>query len=164
MTNELVPKKDSKLPILKGGINKFRPRKERFGLVVKKISLPEGDSFDEKIAWLCSSLGFFNEKDKNKVACQIFKEVFLASTVGQVLTSTVIAERVGMSRGTTISHLNKLHNSGLIDKGGKYYFTRHKTMEGIIEELEDDLIHIFSRMKKIGKEIDKETSKVINLN
>ena len=83
--------------------------------------------------------------------------------MGQVLTSTTIAQRVGMSRGSAINHLNNLLNAGLIEKGGKYYFTRQKTMTGIIDEIEDDLLHIFSRMRRVSKAIDKETDTVIRM-
>ena len=68
-----------------------------------------------------------------------------------------------MSRGSVINHLNNLLNAGLIEKGGKYYFTRHKTMEGIITEIEDDIVHIFSRMKRIAKEVDSEMDDVIRM-
>jgi hypothetical protein len=34
-------------------------------------------------------------------------------------------------------------------------------MQGIIEEIEDDLLHIFNRMKKVSEEIDKETNQTI---
>lgn len=163
MKNELILKQNDKLPILKGGLSGFKPRKSQQDITIKKLALPENDSFDESFAWISASLGFFESIDKNRVACMIFKEIFIATTMGQVLTSTAIAERIGMSRGATIHQLNNLKKAGLIEKGGKYYFTRHKTMVGILEELEDDLLHIFTRMKKIGKELDKETSKVINL-
>ena len=83
--------------------------------------------------------------------------------IGQVLTSTTIAERIGMSRGSVINHLNNLKKAGLIEKGGKYYFARHKTMAGIITEVEDDMLHIFLRMKRVAKEIDNETDDVIRM-
>lgn len=161
MNNELVVQKKFSPPIKKGAINNFFPKKDNFQLTIRKVALPESENFNEQIAWICASLGFFENIDKNKNAASIFREIFLSSAQGQVLTSTSIAQRVGMSRGSVINHLNNLRNAGLIEKGGKYYFTRHRTMKGIIEEIEDDLIHIFSRMKKVGEKIDKETSQVI---
>jgi predicted transcriptional regulator len=164
MTQALtIRKKKDSLPVLKNSIKHISPRRGKFKLTVRKVALPQNESFDEQIAWVCSSLGFFENIDKSKNAAQIFKEIFLAGSLGQVLTSTTISERVGMSRGSTINHLNNLLNAGLIEKGGKYYFARHKTMKGTIDEIEDDITHIFSRMKRIAKEIDSETDQVIRM-
>lgn len=162
MSNELIVSKD-KFPSKKGGLNQLNPRKGKYKLCIRKVDFCEENSFDSKFAWICTSLGFFEEIDKDKIGAAIFKELFLAGTIGQVLTSTVIAQRIGMSRGTTINHLNRLKNSGLIEKGGKYYFVRGKNMKAIIEEIEDDVIHIFSRMKRVAKEIDNETDRVIRM-
>ena len=161
----LIPAKQAKneLPILKGSMSHFIPKKSGYELKINKVALSQEDSFDEKFAWICSSLGFFEDIDKNKNAAAIFKLLFLAGTKGQVLTSTTIAQNIGMSRGAVINQLNNLYNAGLIDKGGKYYFMRQRTMIGIIEEIEDDVLHIFSRMKKVAKEIDSKTNQIIQV-
>jgi predicted transcriptional regulator len=164
--NNLIPTTvpiEKNLPVFKKSMKNFYPTKTKNQITLRKVSLPQSDNFDEKIVWLCSSLGFFEDIDKDKIAAAIFKELFLATIKGQVLTSTTIAQRIGMSRGAAINHLNKLHNSGLITKGGKYYFMRQRTMVGIIEEIEDDISHLFSRMKRIAKEIDAKTNQVINI-
>ena len=162
MANELIPAKKG-LPVFRGSMKRFSPKKSNQGVKVRKVALPQEDDFDEKMAWLCSSLGFFEDIDREKNAAAIFKLLFLAGTKGQVLTSTAIAEIIGMSRGAAINHLNNLYNAGLIDKGGKYYFMRQRTMEGIIEEIEDDVSHLFSRMKKVAKEVDSKTDQVIRV-
>ncbi len=162
MSNELILNEKSKLPVVKGTPVKNLFKKSNT-ITISKIAMPESNNFDDKLAWLCASTGFFENIDKNKNAARIFKEIFLAGTIGQIVTSTTISERIGMSRGSTINHLNRLVKSGLIEKAGKYYFTRQKTMLGIIEEIEDDVLHSFLRMKKIAKEIDSKTSQVINM-
>ncbi|MDD4250803.1 MAG: ArsR family transcriptional regulator [Candidatus ainarchaeum sp.] len=162
MANDLIKQKtNNSLSTIKTPSKKIQFRTSKFKINIRKITLEESSDFDEKFAWVCASLGFFEKIDKQKNAAKIFKEIFLASSIGQVLTSTTISQKVKMSRGSTINHLNNLVNSGLIEKGGKYYFTRQKTMKGIINEIENDATHIFSRMKKIAEEIDKETNKVI---
>jgi len=155
--------KEQQLPTIKRNIRYANLRQSSSELTIKTVSLPENGNFDEKLAWICASLGFFEKIDKEKNAAIIFKEIYLAGMQGQVLTSTIIAERIGMSRGSVINHLNNLKKAGLIEKGGKYYFTRHKTMEGIITEIEDDITHNFSRMKKIAKEIDSEIDDTIRI-
>ena len=158
-----IENKSSNLPALKRAIQSANPRRNNSKITIRGVNLPEKEDFDEKIAWICSALGFFEKIDKGKSAATIFKEIYLAGVLGQVLTSTVIAERIGMSRGSVINHLNNLVNAGLIEKGGKYYFTRHKTMEGIITEIEDDMLHVFSRMKRVAKEIDSGIDTVIRM-
>ncbi len=159
--NELVVQNNITPPITKNNINFITPKKGNYAITIRKVSTPQNSEFNEQFAFICATLGFFEDIDKNKVGARIFREIFLASSQGQVLTSTTIANRIGMSRGSTISHLNSLKNSGLIEKGGKYYFTRHRTMTGILDEIEDDIISIFNRVKKVAKEIDKEINQVI---
>lgn len=151
------------LPTVKQELQFARPRKSNSEITIKNIALPQKDSCDEKLAWICASLGFFENIDKGKTAAIIFKELYLAGMRGQVVTSTTLAEKIGMSRGSVINHLKNLQKAGLVEKGGKYYFTRHKTMQGILAEVEDDLMHIFLRMKRIGKEVDKEVDTVIRM-
>ena len=150
-------------PILKSSLKGETPHRGKFRLTIRKVDLPQSNDFDNKIARVCSSLGFFEMIDKNKNAAAIFKEIFLATSMGQVLTSTTIAQRIGMSRGSTINHLNNLVRSGLIEKNGKYYYARSKTMIGTINEIEDDLLHIFSRIKKVGENVDLETGSIIRM-
>lgn len=102
MTNDLIITKNNELPIKKGGINYLNYQKGNFEITIRKISPQNNNNFDEQIAWICASLGFFENIDKNKNAALIFKEIFLSSSQGQVLTSTSIAQRVGMSRGSEI--------------------------------------------------------------
>lgn len=161
-SNENIEESQS-LPILKSSLKLENPKRSKFKLTIRKVDFSQQTDFDSKIAWICSSLGFFEMIDKNKNAAAIFKEIFLATSMGQVLTSTTIAQRIGMSRGSTINHLNNLVKSGLIEKNGRYYYARNKTMAGTINEIEDDLIHIFSRIKKVAETIDFETGNIIRM-
>lgn len=151
------------LPILKSSIKHIFTHRGDFKLTVRKVDSPTKDDFENNIAWICSSLGYFEPIDKEKNAARIWKEILLSSAQGQVLTSTSIAERIGMSRGSVINHLNNLKRGGLIQKGGRYYFVRSSSIKKILEELEDEVIHIFSRLKNAGEKIDKEliTKKII---
>ena len=155
--------KDTNLPTVKRDLQFVRPRKSNSEITIRNIALPQEDKCDEKLAWICSSLGFFEKIDKGKTAAIIFKEIYLAGMHGQVVTSKTLSEKIGMSRGSVINHLKNLQKAGLVEKGGKYYFTRHKTMQGILAEVEDDVLHIFSRLKKIGKEVDNEVDTIIRM-
>jgi predicted transcriptional regulator len=151
------------LPIIKSSIKHLSPRRGQFKITVRKVDSPIQDDFENNLVWICSSLGFFEEIDKEKNAARIWKEILLSSAQGQVLTSTSIAERIGMSRGSVINHLNNLTRAGLIQKGGRYYYARSASVKKIMEELEDEVSHIFSRLKNAGEKIDKELESKIQL-
>ena len=83
-----------------------------------------------------------------------FQALFMSAAFS--LSSTAIAERVGMSRGSVINHLNNLMRSGLIIRQGRYYSARSRSVYRTIEEIEEDIERIFLRMKRTAQEIDEE--------
>jgi len=169
MSRRYLPKNSEKeplnsdLPIIKSSIKHISTHRGDFKLTVRKVDSPIKDDFENNLAWICSSLGYFETIDKEKNAARIWKEILLSSAQGQVLTSTSIAERIGMSRGSVINHLNNLKKGGLIQKGGRYYFVRSSSVKKILEELEDEVTHIFSRLKNAGEKIDNELESKIQL-
>ncbi|MFH1587806.1 MAG: hypothetical protein ABIA76_00515 [Candidatus Diapherotrites archaeon] len=132
------------------------PRRASFRVVIKRVSRPMADNFDREFEWFCSSLGFLEPIDKDKVAANVFKEVLVATERGEALTSTAISHRVQMSRGSVINHLNNLLRAGLIERHGRYYTARGKSVQATVQELEEDIEQIFGRMKKVAKSIDEE--------
>jgi len=129
-------------------------RKPTFRIVVKRIAKPIQS--EDEFEWLCQSLGFLEPIDKDKTAFSVLKEIVSSTEKGEALTSTAISERVGMSRGAVINHLNNLLRSGLIVRHGRFYVSRSRSMQSTIEEIEEDIEHIFLKMKKAAKEIDKK--------
>jgi predicted transcriptional regulator len=144
------------LPIMKGSVKHVPTKRSRFKVVVRKVERPFKDDFDHQLSWICSSLGFFEPIDKDKNAAAVFKEIVLATENGEALSSTALAERIGMSRGAVINHLNNLLRSGLIEKNGRFYSARSRSMKRTIEEIEEDVDRIFSQLKKAAEEIDEQ--------
>ena len=125
-------------------------------LRVKAIEKPFSGDPLENLDWICKSLGFMEQIDKNKVAVAIFRELLRAGAEGRPLTSAQLVTSVKMSRGSVVNHLNKLQRSGLIVKKGRYYAARSKSLYRIIEEIEADSKRIFENMKKTATGIDAE--------
>jgi biotin operon repressor len=147
----------SALPIMRGSVKHIMPTKRyRFKIVVRKVERPFNADFEHQLAWICSSLGFFEPIDKEKNAAAVFKEIVLATEKGEALCSTAIAERVGMSRGAVLNHLNNLQRSGLIEKNRKYYSARSRSMKRTIEEIEEDVTRVFSQLKRTAEELDNQ--------
>jgi|GEM_PF-302633 len=144
------------LPIMKGSVKHVPTKRSRFKVVVRKVERPFRDDFEHQLAWICSSLGFFEPIDKEKNAAAVFKELVLATEKGTALSSTTLAQRIGMSRGAVINHLNNLLRSGLVEKSGRFYSARSRSMKRTIEEIEEDVDRIFSQLKRAAEEIDSQ--------
>jgi len=144
------------LPIMKGSVKHVSTKRSKFKVVVRKVERPFKEDFEHQLTWICSSLGFFEPIDKDKNAAAVFKEIVLSTEKGEALSSTALAERIGMSRGAVINHLNNLLRSGLIEKNGKFYSSRSRSMKRTIEEIEEDIERIFSQLKKAAEEIDSQ--------
>ena len=144
------------LPIMRGSVKHVPTKRSKFKVVVRRVERPFNEDFEHQLAWICSSLGFFEPIDKEKNAAAVFKELVLATENGSALTSTAIAERIGMSRGAVINHLNNLLHSGLVEKNGHFYSARSRSMKRTIEEIEEDVERIFVQLKKAADSLDKQ--------
>ena len=131
-------------------------RRESFKIVVRRVEKPFSDNLGGELEWICRSFGFFEPIDKSKTASSVFRELVMAAEKEKPLSSSQIAIRVNMSRGSVINHLNNLMRSGLVVRSGRIYLPRSRSMFRTIEEIEEDLERIFARMKKTAREIDEE--------
>ncbi|AJF60399.1 MAG: hypothetical protein QT03_C0001G0913 [archaeon GW2011_AR10] len=127
-----------------------------FKIVIKRVEKPFSGNPVNELNWICQSLGFFEPIDREKTASSIFKEIVKATESNESISSTELAERIGMSRGSTINHLNNLIRSGLIVRHGRLYVSRSRSIYRTIEEIEEDVERVFAKMKKTAKEIDRE--------
>jgi predicted transcriptional regulator len=131
-------------------------RRASFKIVVRRVEKPFSHGVDKELDWLCNCLGFFEPIDREKTAASVFKEIIKGAERSKPLTSTALAKRVEMSRGSVINHLNNMLRSGLVVREGRFYMPRSRSMFRTIEEIEEDIERIFQRMKKTAKEIDEE--------
>lgn len=127
-----------------------------FQIVVRRVEKPFSARPADELDWICHSLGFFEPIDKDKTASAIFREIVRSTEKGEALTSTALAGRVGMSRGSVINHLNNLIRAGLVVRNGRFYSSRSRSMFRTIEEIEEDIDRIFEKMKRTAREIDRE--------
>lgn len=135
----------------------MQARKASFKIVIRKVEQPFSSDFDHEFNWLCNSFGFLPmEAQSDSGAAQIFREIVIATEKGKPLTSTRVAEKVGMSRGAAINHLNNLMRSGLVVKDGRFYLARSRSMYRTIQEIQEDIERIFKRMEETAKRIDRE--------
>ena len=124
-------------------------------ITIVRSSKPVSHNVNEDLNWFGISLGLFNLRDKDKSCFRIFIEVLKSAKKGEEMTSDELAEKIGLSRGTVIHHLNKLMSSGIVLNEKNKYFLRVQNLQALIDELEKDLQRTLSDLKEIAKEIDE---------
>ena len=120
-----------------------------------KTRKPPEHNIDEEIVWLCSSLGFCEQIDKDRTAAAIFRSLLENTHEGVGLRSDDISERIGKSRGAVVNHLNKLISSGLIVRRGTRYELRERNLQNTINEMHRDMERMFQDMEEVAAQIDK---------
>jgi predicted transcriptional regulator len=112
------------------------------------------DNINQELQWLGNSLGLFNQRDKDSSCFRVFITLVRKTRRNEVLSSDEIAERLQLSRGTVVHHLQKLIDSGIVvrEKGG--YLLRENRIESLVKHLQRDMESMFSELKEVAKEID----------
>jgi len=129
-------------------------RQASFRIIIRRIEPPFERNPEREMEWLCQSLGL-SPLNKDKATVDIFKEVVRATETGKGISSTTLSEKVNLSRGAVIHHLNNLQLAGLVVKQGRNYFARSRSMVRTIQEVEEDIKRIFDRMEETAREIDR---------
>jgi len=120
-----------------------------------KSSRPEGRDINSDLQWLGSSLGLFNIRDKDKSTFRIFIELLKNSKKKRLLSSDEIAERLKLSRGTVIHHMNKLMEAGIVMNERNRYLLREDNLELLVTDIGKDIKRTVNDLRTIAKEIDK---------
>ena len=124
-------------------------------ITIINIRKPREQNVNQELQWLGSSLGLFNLRDKDKSCFRVFIELLKSSKARQTLTSDDLAERLSLSRGTIIHHINRLMESGLVIHEGNRYILRVENLKSLIEEVEKDIKRACEDLKGVAKEIDE---------
>jgi predicted transcriptional regulator len=124
-------------------------------LILKKVDIPPPGNLVEDIDFICRSFGYFSKRDKKDTAGQIFR-LLVKEGCGESkgLSSDEIAERLELTRGAIIHHINSFISSGLVVKNRNIYRIRCTSLQKSIEEIKDDINHMFTELFKIAKDID----------
>jgi len=122
-------------------------------ITIIKLRQVEDNNVNQQLQWFGSSLGLFNLRDKDSSCFRVF--ITLVRTHNQALSSDEIAERLNLSRGTVVHHLNKLMESGIVVKERSGYLLRETHLSNIIRDLRRDVEAAFSELQEVAKEIDE---------
>ena len=129
-------------------------REQRITIV--RISRPRQGNVNDELKWLGHSLGLFSERDKDSSLYRLFVELIKSTRGNRPITSDELAQRLGLSRGTVVHHLNKLLESGIVVAERNRYALRVRNLEVLIDELRKDIRRAMDELKEIARQIDEE--------
>ncbi len=129
-------------------------RRASFRIVIRRVEPPYEKSVERDLEWIGQSLGL-SSLDRDKTTMDVFKLVVRATEEGKGISSSEIAQKINLSRGAVIHHLNNLQAAGLVVRQGRAYLSRSRSMVRTIQEVEEDIKRIFDRMEETAKEIDR---------
>ncbi len=114
------------------------------------------NNVNAELQYIGNSLGLFSLRDKNSSAFRIFIILLKRSKIPRHISSDEIAERLGLTRGTVVHHLNMLMNAGLVIREHNSYILRENNLERLIEEIKRDIDNTFNNLIKIAREVDQK--------
>jgi len=120
------------------------------------VRLPPSSDFDEDTEWMCRCFGFLESRDKEKSAAKIFRAMLEVVKDRGGFSSDELAEKIGLTRGTMVHHLNKLIQSGLVIRREGRYELRGASLQRTVQEIERDINRIFENIEQIAHSIDEK--------
>ncbi len=124
-------------------------------ITIIKIRKPIHKDLNEELQFFGNSLGLFSLRDKDKSCFRIFIDLLKATKKNKPLTSDEIANKLKLSRGTVVHHINKLMESGIVVNQKNKYMLRVDNLEILIEEIEKDVKRNLEDLRAIASDIDK---------
>ena len=124
-------------------------------ITIVNIRKPAEHNVNQELQWFGSSLGLFNLRDRDKSTFRVFIELLKSAKGRQMLTSDELAEKLHLTRGTIIHHINKLMESGIVIHEGNRYTLRVENLKSLIEEVEKDIKRACDDLKEVAREIDE---------
>lgn len=126
-------------------------REVRIRHIIKK----RHDSVEDTINLLCESLGVIGPRDVDNTSIKIFKELLNALRGEKVMTSDELAEKVGLTRGAIVHHLNRMVKTGVVIRSSRGYEIRSFDLESLIDEVRTDVNRFLEDIRNVAKELDK---------
>lgn len=124
-------------------------------VTIVRVKKPEHEDVNEKLKFFGDSLGLFNLRDKDKSCFRIFIELLKAAKLRKPLSSDELADKLGITRGTVVHHLNRLMGSGIVISIKNKYMLRVDNLTDLVEEIRRDVNRTCDKLADVGDEIDR---------
>jgi|GEM_PF-379020 predicted transcriptional regulator len=125
-------------------------------VTILKIRRTPKENINQELQWIGNSLGLFSLRDKNSSCFRIFIVLLKKAKSNQIISSDEIADRLKLTRGTVVHHLNNLMNSGIVIREQGGYILRERNLERVISSIRKDLDSAMSELMKVAKEVDEK--------
>lgn len=122
---------------------------------LRYLEKPQRKDLEADIEWICESLGFYEQIDREKRASLIFRKLLESINDDGGLSSTILGEEADVTRGAALNHLKRMMVSGIVIKKGSEYSLRCSSLQRTIAEMRRDIDRIFEDLEEIAREIDQ---------
>ena len=123
-------------------------------ITIIKVRRNNHENINQELQWIGNSLGLFNLRDKDSSCFRVFIILVRKTHRDEPISSDLIAEKLNLSRGTVVHHLQKLMDSGIVIREKEGYLLRENRIEKLVKDLQRDVEDMFSELKEVAKEID----------
>ncbi len=127
-------------------------------VTIIKVRRSDESNVNKDLQWLGNSLGLFNLRDKDSSCFRIFITLVRKSRGNEALSSDEIAEKLNLTRGTVVHHLNRLMDSDIVIKEKEGYLLKENNLQRLVKNIELDIKSMFSELEEVAKEIDEKLS------
>jgi len=124
--------------------------------LVKVREMPDNKNVHEQLFWFADSLGLFNKRDKDKSCYRLFIAVIQSTKTKEMLSSDELAEKLKLSRATTIHHLKTLMKYGLVKHTNNKYILCSDSLIELIREVDNNYKRTLKQILTIAKTLDEE--------
>ncbi len=125
-------------------------------ITIVKVRKTASPDINQELQWLGTSLGLFNLRDKDKSCFRVFITLVRKAKHNESLSSDEIAERLHLTRGTVIHHLDKLMETGLVIREKKGYILRETTLQNLLKDIQRDMEASFQELLDVARELDEK--------
>jgi predicted transcriptional regulator len=115
-------------------------------------------NINDELRWFGRSLGLFGLRDRNSSCFRVFITLLKRAKQNEPLSSDDIAERLRLSRGTVVHHLNKLMSAGLIIKQNRGYILREHNLQRVVDDIKHDIDATLADLQAVARELDEQLS------
>ncbi len=128
-------------------------------ITILTLRKPNEPNINSELQWLGNSLGLFSLRDKDKSCFRLFIELLKSAKQHKPLSSDELGERLSLSRGTVIYHINRLIEAGLVIHEGRKYLLRVDSLASLVSEIQKDFQRVFHDLENVAEQIDKKMRK-----
>lgn len=114
-------------------------------------------NINDELQWVGNSIGLFGNRDKDKSCFRIF--IALVRNIKEEdagLSSDELAERLNLTRGTVVHHLNRLMDTGIVVNEKGRYLLRANNIEETIKIIKNNIENSFEELEQVAKYIDEK--------